>query len=186
MPQARKIGYFSLTQRLSIGLIVLIGVFLGNASAQAAETVVLKYRFFREKVSVPELTRFVETGELSNSLRFYLRVAKKEPAELRKALTQEVKVNPTLLYRVLNTPVGEGMLDRVSEVVHTPTNRANRESLRGALVSSALPDGNITLLETLQNYPTPEVHVEGDRLVEFTQNISRVLGRLPSLPNIKL
>lgn len=176
-------GYFSFAQRLSIGLIALVGVFLGNARAQAAQTVVLKYRFFRENVSVPELTRFVETGELSRSLRFYLRVAKKEPAELRKTLTQEVKVNPTLLYRVLNTPVGEGMLDRASEVVHTPTNRANRESLRGALVSSALPDGNITLLETLQNYPTPEVHVEGDRLVEFTQNIRGVLGRLP---NIKL
>ncbi|MEW6495540.1 MAG: alpha/beta hydrolase [Cyanobacteriota bacterium] len=176
-------GYFSFAQRLSIGLIALVGVFLGNAPAQAAQTVVLKYRFFRESVSVPELTRFVETGELSRSLRFYLRVAKKEPAELRNALTQEVKVNPLLMYRVLNTSVGEVMLDRASEVVHTPTNRANRESLRGALVSSALPDGNITLLETLQNYPTPEVHVEGDRLVEFTQNIRGVLGRLP---NIKL
>lgn len=183
MPQKRRIGNLSFAQRLSIGLIALVSVGLGNAPVQAAQTVVLKYRFFRENVSVPELTRFVETGELSNSLRFYLRVAKKEPAELRNALTQEVQVNPVLMYRVLNTPVGEAMLDRASEVVHTPTNRANRESLRGALVSSALPDGNITLLETLQNYPTPEVHVEGDRLVEFTQNIRRVLGRLP---NIKL
>jgi hypothetical protein len=76
------------------------------------------------------------------------------------------------------------MLDQVSQVVHTPSNRANRESLRGALVSSALPDGNITLIETLQNYPTPEVHVEGERLAEVIQNISKLIGRLPPLPRL--
>jgi thioredoxin reductase len=73
------------------------------------------------------------------------------------------------------------MLDQVSDVVHTPTNRANRESLRGALVSSALPDGQITLIETLENYPTPEVHVEGERLVEVAQKFRDLFGRLPNL-----
>jgi hypothetical protein len=73
------------------------------------------------------------------------------------------------------------MLDRASEVVHTPSNRANRESLRGAIVSSALSDGQITLIETLENYPTPEVHVEGERLVDFVQNIRRLLGGLPNI-----
>jgi hypothetical protein len=48
-------------------------------------------------------------------------------------------------------------------------------------VSSALPNGKITLIETLQNYPTPEVHVEGDRLVEVVQRISQVTERLPNI-----
>jgi len=73
------------------------------------------------------------------------------------------------------------MLDQVSQVVHTPTNRANRESLRSALVSSALPDGKITLIETLEKYPTQEVHVEGDRIAEFVDNMRRVFGRLPNI-----
>jgi len=72
-------------------------------------------------------------------------------------------------------------LDQASQVIHTPSNRANRQSLRGALVSSALPNGKITLIETLQNYPTPEVHVEGDRLVEVVQRISQVTERLPNI-----
>jgi hypothetical protein len=85
---------------------------------------------------------------------------------------------------MLNNPVGETMLDQVSQVIHTPTNRASRESLRAALVSSALPDGQITLIETLENYPTSEVHVEGNRLAEVAQTITKVLGRLPSLPGL--
>lgn len=179
MAKENKIGYLSLSLGLLISLVALTSVLFYSSRAEAAEWAVLKYRFLQEKVSVPELTTFVKTGELSNKLRIYLKLAKKEPAELQRALTQEIKVNPTFLYQVLKTPVGEGMLDQVSQVVHTPSNRANRESLRGALVSSALPDGNITLIETLQNYPTPEVHVEGERLVEVMQKIRNVLGRLP-------
>jgi hypothetical protein len=168
-------------QRFILGLVTLLGVFYGSPRADAADTVVLKYRFLRETISVSELTTFAETGELSSSLRAYLRMAGREPEELRRTLTQEVQVDPILLYRVLNSVPGELLLDRVSQVIHTPTNRANQQSLRAALVSSALPDGNITLIETLQNYSTPEVHVEGDRLVEVVRNINRVLGRLPDI-----
>jgi hypothetical protein len=162
-----------------IGAIAFSVAFGASPQADAAESVVLKYRFLRETISVAELSALAETGELSPSLRAYLKLAKREPEELRRALTQEVEVDPILLYRVLNTPVGEIMLDRASEVIHTPTDRANRQSLRSALVSSALPDGQITLIETLENYPTPEVHVEGERLVEVAQTLRRVVDRIP-------
>ncbi|MEO8892233.1 MAG: alpha/beta hydrolase, partial [Coleofasciculaceae cyanobacterium] len=99
---------------------------------------------------------------------------------LRRALTQEVNVNPNVLSQLLNTPIGELMLAQVSEVVHTPDNVANRESLRGALVSSALPDGKVTLIKTLEEYPTPEVHVEGERVVEVAQKIGNLFRRLPN------
>ncbi|MEW6493740.1 MAG: alpha/beta hydrolase [Cyanobacteriota bacterium] len=173
--------YLPLSLRFILGLVTLMGVFHWNTRADAADSVVLKYRFLRETVSVQELTTFAETGELSTSLKTYLRMAGKEPAELRRTLTQEVSANPIVLYRVLNSPPGELLLDQASQVIHTPTNRANRQSLRGALVSSALPNGKITLIETLQNYPTPEVHVEGNRLVEVVQKISQVTKRLPNI-----
>ncbi|MCA1991083.1 MAG: alpha/beta hydrolase [Coleofasciculus sp. S288] len=174
-------SYLRRSRHFIVGLVTLLGVFYGSPHADAADSVVLRYRFLRETVSVAELTTFAETGELSSSLRTYLRMAGREPEELRRTLIQEVQVDPILLYRVLNSPPGEVLLDRVSQVIHTPTNRANRQSLRGALVSSALSDGTITLIETLQNYPTPEVHVDGDRLVEVVQSINRVLGRLPNI-----
>jgi len=73
------------------------------------------------------------------------------------------------------------MLDRVSEVIHTPTNRANRQSLRSALVISALNDNQITLIEILENYPTADVHVEGDRLADILQQITRLSQGLPPI-----
>ncbi len=163
------------------GLIIFTGILYPVARADAAQSVVLKYRFLRESISVTELSTFARTGELSPTLRTYLKLAGKEPDQLRRALTQEVKVDPNLLSGLLNNPIGELMLAQVSEVVHTPDNVANRESLRGALVSSALPDGKVTLIETLENYPTPEVHVEGERVVEVAQKISNLFRRLPNI-----
>jgi hypothetical protein len=181
MPRYLPVSQRSMFRAIAFLTVFCIAVFCCSPRAEAAESVVLKYRFLRENVSVPELRTLADTGELSPKLQFYLKLARREPAELRRALRQEVNVNANFLYRVLNTPIGQGMLDQVSQVVHTPTNRANRESLRGALVSSALPDGKITLIETLENYPTPEVHVEGERLAEFAENMKRVMGRLPNL-----
>ena len=173
--------YLPQSMRLLVAWFALTGVLFGNARVEAAESVVLKYRFLRETISVRELSTFAKTGELSTKLRVYLALAKREPKDLRRALTQEVPANPNVLYQVLNSFVGELLLDRVSEVVHTPSNRANRESLRSALVSSGLRDNKITLIETLENYPTPEVHVEGERLAEAAQRMVRVLGPLPNL-----
>ena len=165
--------------RVLLATIAGAGVLLSELPGLAAEKAVLKYGFFRESVSVPELATFAKTGKVSTSVGAYLGMAGKTPQAVRQPLTQEIKVNGVLLYRVLTTPVGELLLDRVSEVIHTPDNLANRQALRSALVMSALPDGNITLTEILENYPTPEVHVEGERLAEIYGNISRLVARLP-------
>ncbi|MBD1887788.1 alpha/beta hydrolase [Coleofasciculus sp. FACHB-SPT9] len=160
------------------------GILFSPSRADAANTVVLKYRFLRESVSVPELTTFAETGELSSALRAYLAMAGRKPEDLRKTLTQEVKVNALILDRVLNNQIGELVLGQVSDVVHTPGNGANIQSLRGAVMSSALPDNQITLIEILENYPTSEVHVEGDRLAEVFGKLKRLGQGLPNLGDL--
>jgi len=173
--------YQLLSVRSLLGFAAGMGILLFGTSADASESAVLKYRFLRASISVRELTTFAETGQISTPLGFYLKLAGKDTQEMRRLLKEEVKVNPLLLYQVLKSPFGEVLLDQVSEVVHTPDNLANRESLRAALVSSALPDRNITLLEILQNYPTQEVHVEGERLAEVYGKLSRLARRLPRL-----
>ncbi len=174
-------NYLSNLRRFLYSGIIVVGVWSYSLTANASESVVLKYRFLRETVSVPELSTFAQTGELSSSLRAYLDMAGKQPEELRTTLTQPIAVNGIMLSRILNTPVGDVMLDQASEVIHTPTNQANRQSLRSALVLSALNDNQITLIEVLENYPTADVHVEGDRLADILQQITRLSQGLPQI-----
>ena len=161
--------------------LAVAAVLLSGIPSEAAESVVLKYGFLRESISVPELSTFAKTGELSSSLGAYLKMANQEPDDLKQVLTEKVEVDPILLSKVLNSFVGEMLLDFVSNVIQTPSGRASRQSLRGALVSSALPDGNIALIEVLENYPTSELHVEGDRLAEIYNSLNSVIGSLPDI-----
>jgi len=168
-----------LAKTLFLPLLAVVAVVLFGMGAEAAEWVLLEYGILREHISVPELSTFAKTGELSSSLRAHLKMANQKPDDLRRVLIKEIEVDPIKLSKVLNSLPGEILLDQVSKVMRTPTDRASRESLRGAIITSALADGNIRLIEVLENYPTPVVHVEGDRLVEIYNSINSVLGNFP-------
>lgn len=176
-----KMPLLFLSLRRVLVLMATASILLFNTSAIAADQVVLKYRIFRESISVEELSAFAETGELSKSLRINLALARQDPKAVRRYLTQPVKVNLVLLDRLLNSPVGNLILDEITEVVHTPSGKADRQALRSALVISASRDSNISLIEIIQNYPTQVVQVEGDRLESAYRQLRRLEGRLQDL-----
>jgi hypothetical protein len=111
-----------------------------------------------------------------------LALARQDPKLFRRYLTQPVKVNPVLLDRLLNSRIGNVLLDEISQTVHTPSGRADRQALRSALIISASGDRQLTLIEILKNYPTSDVEVEGDRL----ENTYRQIRRLGSLKDLLL
>ena len=78
--------------RLFLLITTVCGVFFSSLPAFAAEQVVLKYRVFRESVSVKELTTFADTGKLSTLLRVNLAIAQQDPKNVRRYLTEPVKV----------------------------------------------------------------------------------------------
>ncbi|WGV28442.1 alpha/beta hydrolase [Halotia branconii] len=149
----------------------------------AAEQVVLKYGIFRESLAVKELSKFGETGELSRSLRVNLALARQNPRDIRQYLTTPVQVSPVFLDKVLNSQIGNVILDELSQVIHTPSRKADRQALRSALVLSASQDQQMTLLEVIQNYPTTEVEVEGERLENAYLLLRRLQGSLQDLIN---
>lgn len=142
------------------------GILFYSNAATAAQKVVLKYSAIRMTLPISELEIFAETGKMSPALEMLLGKANKNPETVRRSLIRPVKVNQSFLDRALNSQVGEVILDEVSQVIRTPSGNTNREALRSALLLSASQDNEMTLLETMKNYPNPEVHVEGDRLVE--------------------
>jgi hypothetical protein len=166
--------------QLSLGALGGLTMILSSTRSHAAETLFLQYGGFRGGVSIPELATFAETGELSSSLRRYLDLADQEPSSLRQALNRKIEIDPILLYRGLRTEPGKALLDEASEVIHTPSRKADRQALRGAVVSSALLDGEISGIELLQKYPTDEVYLEVDRLLETYQKVDQFVSRLPS------
>lgn len=154
--------------------LALMEISVAPMKLEAAESVILRYRILTESISVLELSQFVRKDKLSPRLRAYLDMADTDPKELKRILNKEIKVDGVRLYKFLKSLPGEMLLNQASKIITTPSQRASRESLRAALVSSALPDGKIALIEVMENYPTSQVDVEGDRLAEMYNHLSGV------------
>jgi hypothetical protein len=183
-PILRSLSYLNNGKSLLQVLLAGIGIVFMSVPAQAAEQVILKYSVLRESIPVADLSNLAYKGEVSSSLENYLEMANKKPEDLRQVLNEEVDVKAVTLSKMLNSYPGEFLLDRAGEIVHTPSQRASRESLRGALVTSAVEDDKIKLIEVLENYPTSEVHVEGDRLVELYNTLDGVVAKLSEIEGV--
>ncbi|MDJ0702854.1 MAG: alpha/beta hydrolase [Leptolyngbyaceae cyanobacterium MO_188.B28] len=161
----RAITYLPMTMILkSIYCLIPAILLLAGFDAIAAHRVLLKYGALSRAIAVDELTLLAETGEVSSTLSALLDTAGEDPETLRQGLTEELEVSPVLLDQILNSSLGEWALDQVGEAIHPPSGRASRQALRAAFVLSASDDNQVTPLEVIQNYPTAEVQVEGDRI----------------------
>ncbi|MGP0128054.1 MAG: alpha/beta hydrolase [cyanobacterium endosymbiont of Rhopalodia musculus] len=179
----KKFIKVSLVYKLSLNLILgNFGALYSILPVKAADKVILKYSILRESVCISELSTLAKTGEVSSTLNSYLKIANKQPEDLRRILNQNVDVDPIFLSKILKSFAGDFVLAQVGQVIHTSSRRANRESLRGALITSALSNRNIQVIEILENYPTSEIHVDGDRLADIYQQIDAIVSHIPHLP----
>ncbi len=160
------------------------GLILCNSEVKAAEKVVLKYSVLQVPISVRELETFAKTGQMSPPLALLLAQSKQNPDTVRQALTKPIKVNYNLVKDNIKSTPAKLILDQVGQVIHPSTNQPDdRDALGNAVLKSLEKDNQLTLLEVMQNYPTSEIQVEGDRLVEaYTQlaTFSKQLGNLPN------
>lgn len=163
---------------LSTTALAGLGVLSLSLPALAAETVVMTYGVLEASVSVEELTTFAETGEQSSRLKRYIRQSGQEPGAVRRTLTREVDVDVVVLDSLLNNVAGEYVLDQVGEVIHTRSGGANRQAMRSALVLSASEDNTLSLIEVIQNYPTSEVMVDGERMASAYAQIADLSDRV--------
>ena len=156
----------------SIFVIVTSLVLLETNSVNAAEKVVFRYKILSRSLPVEELTELSETGEVSPNLDYYLKRTNQDPEAVRNVLNKEVNVSTVTLDRTLNSNIGGFLLDRISQTIHTSSDRANRKALRSAIVLSSAEDNKVSLIEIIQNYPTNEVVVEGDNLARTYNQLS--------------
>jgi Alpha/beta hydrolase of unknown function (DUF1400) len=168
-------------RRLCLIIVASACVLSTTAPVFAAEQIVLKYRVFRQSFAVKELSTFADTGQPSLTLRAALMLARQDPQKVRNYLTAPVKVNSVILNRVLNSPVGNVILDQISQVIHTPGRKTDRQAMRSALVLSAAKDNDIRLIEVIRNYPTTEVEVDGDNLEKAYRQLRSLQGSLQNM-----
>lgn len=166
----------------SLSLVALMGLLCsGQSSALAAEQIVLKYAPIQRSLSVQSLRELADTGQAPPELQAYFNLAQQDPSTIRQHLTKPLQVSAVTLDRRLNSAAGKLLLDQISRFVHTPTNRTNRQALRAAMILDASQDQQITLLDTLENYPTATVEVEVKQLLQAYRQVEPLITTLKTI-----
>jgi hypothetical protein len=152
-------------------------IVLSALPAGAAERVVFRYGPMARSVPVSSLRQLADTGQAPADLKAYLDMADQDPQKVSETLTRPFKISSIQLDQWLNSPLGDAMLDEAGQIVHPPTQLAHRQAIRSALVLDASQDGQITILDTLENYPTTTVEIEGERLLEAYQKYGPIIAK---------
>jgi hypothetical protein len=164
-----------LRQRL-LACMLGLGLGLATPAVQAAENLVFVSGAFRRSIPVSDLELLAETGEAQGLLSDVIRFTDQDPAEVSKLLNQSIALPVTLVSRLLNTRIGEALLDRLAQIFYPlKTPGVGVPALRSAIVIGLVEgDGEISAISFLRAYPTQELEVNIPNLLAVAERASSV------------
>lgn len=166
-------GGCKVLRRFMVGGLWGLALAISKSSVtEAAELISIDYGLLSRTIPVTSLETFVETGVADEHISFYLE--RLEPAEqerVKAALSASRSADVNRLTNWYNTPLGEQMLTFTGAIAQTGARLNGQQALRAALIASAAEDGEITLVDVVQNFPTPAVRLDLARLVAEAQSV---------------
>ena len=159
------------------GLVVGLSLVLPSAMpVRAADNLVFVSGAFRRSIAVSDLEFLARTGQPRGLLVDVLRFSGQQPAQTAKLLNQSITLPVTLVSRLLNTRIGEALLQRLAQVVF-PLKAANAglPALRSAVVLGLVNgNGSLSAVSFLRAYPAQELEVNIPALMALIQKASSV------------
>lgn len=162
---------------LTIGLTALA---LMPERSSAADRIYFTFGPLGRSIAISDLRNFADTGETTRQLRWYLNVANVDPEDFRKVLTHEVGLSRGFVNQAAYTIPGEYALYQVGRIIHTKSRKGivQIKALRSTFVASTIDDSQISILEFLENYPTPEIYVDGVIVARLARDVNRFIDRI--------
>lgn len=159
-------------------LAAALGLALATTSpaAQAAQNIVFVSGAFRRSIPVADLEHLAATGQARGLLGDVMRFSGQNPAEAARLLKASLSLPVVTVSRLLNTSIGERILERLSSIAF-PLNarQVGLPALRSAVVLGIADNGgSLSALSFLRAYPSQEMAVSLPALLALMQKASSV------------
>jgi hypothetical protein len=153
-----------------------IGLGLSAPAALAAENVVFVSGAFRRSIPVSDLEHLANTGQARGLLSDVMRFGGQKPAEAARLLNASLNLPVVTVSRLLNTSIGERILERLSAIVFPLNARSvGMPALRSAVVLGIADNGGaLSALSFLRSYPSQELAVSLPALLALMQKAGSV------------
>ena len=163
-------------RRALVAALLGLGMGLTSPGAIAGENLVFVSGAFRRSIAVADLDHLAKTGQPTGLMADVLAISKQNPKEVAKLLNQSVSLPITLISRLLNTRIGEAVLERLAKVIYPL--KASQDgvlALRSAVILGlANGNGSINAISFLQAYPVPEIEVNIPALMAMLKKASSI------------
>jgi hypothetical protein len=175
MHRTRVLGRAAAAAVMGMSLLGGLGIWSPPA-AGAAENLVFVSGAFRRSIPVADLEKLAATGQAQGLLADVLRFSNQNPKTVAQLLNQSVKLPVTLVSRLLNTRIGEAILERLAQIVF-PLNasQAGVVALRSGLVMGVVKgNGSISAISFFRAYPVREMEVSIPALMNLIRKASSI------------
>ncbi|MEM6449405.1 MAG: alpha/beta fold hydrolase [Cyanobacteria bacterium P01_D01_bin.105] len=155
----------------------------GPKSAQAAERIIFSLGATIERgISVKSLEVYAKDGIVTAELAPYIKfIERRNPGALeqfRTLLTRRADIDVVAVDQFGNTPQGDFLLMRAGEVFQTGARLSGKKGLRGAAITAAADEANgLTLLNVVQQFPTPVLRVDIQRGLSLLRRADRAFNQ---------
>jgi hypothetical protein len=159
-----------------LAVILGLGLCCSAPAASAADNLVFVSGAFRRSIAVDDIEHLATTGQARGLLADLLMISRQKPQEVSKLLNQSVNLPLVLVSRLLNTRIGEALLDRLARIVY-PLNapEVGVPALRSAIVLGInQSSGTVTPVSFLRAYPNRNMEVNIPALMALMQKASSI------------
>ena len=163
-------------RRALVAALLGLGMGLTSPGAIAGENLVFVSGAFRRSIAVADLDHLAKTGQATGLIADVLVISRQNPKEVAKLLNQSVSLPITLISRLLNTRIGEAVLQRLAKVIYPlKASQDGLVALRSAVILGlANGNGSINAISFLQAYPVPEIEVSIPALMAMLKKASSI------------
>lgn len=158
-------------------VLVFLAAIVISGSSFAATQISLILGPLKRSVDISELHHLAETGEAIGASAEIMRLAKIKPAQVREYLNVNFDIELTEAADFFYSTLGNGILTKIGLGIHPAhTDTVGAQALRAAFIMSAI-DGQINILEILDQYPTKAIWVDLEVLPAILKDLGDVIGQ---------
>jgi len=129
-------------------------------TAQAADTIIFKYKSEEVTLGVRELREFARNGTIPSDLQRFLDNTDQVPSEVQDILNLSIRVNPNFFRDLVNTSTGEFVVLKLDEAIASSASSQDLEAVKNTLLEAVEEDGELSLISLLERYPIETITVD--------------------------
>lgn len=144
-----------------LGATLGLSLSLAAPAALAADNIVFVSGAFRRSIPVADLEHLAASGEARGLLADLLRLGRQDPRSIARLLNQSTGLSVVLASRLLNTRIGEVLLQRLAQIIYPlQASPQGLQALRAAVILGiANNSSGLSALSFLRAYPNSELAV---------------------------